>query len=116
MAANLSDNLKITKAPPVGAFALRRYDRGIREVHCISTPVISSVFIRPYCCKGSFACVLSRSRPFRAVVRASTHNRPVVASSPIRGTRPPLAHREEQAALLLLLCEIRGPDGGPMPT
>ena len=31
MAANLSDNLKITKAPPVGAFALRRYDRGIRE-------------------------------------------------------------------------------------
>lgn len=31
MAANLSDNLNITKAPPVGAFALRRYDRGIRE-------------------------------------------------------------------------------------
>lgn len=31
MAANLSDNLKKTRAPSVGAFALRRYDRGIRE-------------------------------------------------------------------------------------
>jgi hypothetical protein len=26
-----SDNLNISKAPPVGAFVLRRYDRGIRE-------------------------------------------------------------------------------------
>nr|DAQ51594.1 MAG TPA: hypothetical protein [Caudoviricetes sp.] len=24
-----------------GAFAFRRYDRGIREMHCISTPVTS---------------------------------------------------------------------------
>ena len=31
MAASLSDNLIITRAPPVGAFAFRRYDRGIRE-------------------------------------------------------------------------------------
>lgn len=42
MAAMRSDNLIMTRAPPVGAFAFRRYDRGIREVHCISTPVISS--------------------------------------------------------------------------
>lgn len=31
MAALRSDNLNMTKAPPVGAFAFRRYDRGIRE-------------------------------------------------------------------------------------
>ena len=31
MAASLSDNLIITRAPQVGAFAFRRYDRGIRE-------------------------------------------------------------------------------------
>lgn len=41
MAATLSDNLNIAKAPPVGAFVLRRYDRGIRGMHCISTPVTS---------------------------------------------------------------------------
>lgn len=42
MAAMRSDNLIMTRAPLVGAFAFRRYDRGIREVHCINTPVISS--------------------------------------------------------------------------
>ncbi|MBE0131813.1 hypothetical protein FOT72_28020 [Citrobacter amalonaticus] len=42
MAAMRSDNLIMTRAPLVGAFAFRRYDRGIREVLCINTPVISS--------------------------------------------------------------------------
>lgn len=46
MAATLSDNLNIAKAPPVGAFVLRRYDRGIRGMHCISTPVISPRFVK----------------------------------------------------------------------
>lgn len=45
MAAMRSDNLIMTRAPLVGAFAFRRYDRGIREVHCISTPVIASVVV-----------------------------------------------------------------------
>lgn len=40
MAAIKSDNLIIYKAPFIGAFVLRRYDRGIREVHCTSTPVV----------------------------------------------------------------------------
>lgn len=42
MAAMRSDNLIMTRAPLAGAFAFRRYDRGIREVLCINTPVISS--------------------------------------------------------------------------
>lgn len=67
MAANLSDNLKITKAPPVGAFALRRYDRGIREgvlhqypchIAELTRHIRSKKILRALCCKLWFiSCV-----------------------------------------------------------
>lgn len=41
MAANLSDNLNITKAPPVGAFVYGDTTGVFAKVHSTSTPVIS---------------------------------------------------------------------------
>lgn len=35
--------------------------------------------------------------PLAQRLERATHNRPVVGSNPTRATKPPLAHREEQA-------------------
>lgn len=54
MAATLSDNLNIAKAPPVGVFVFRRYDRGIREgalhqypCHIAGHPYYLTIFLFP---------------------------------------------------------------------